>query len=947
MALDKQVAIYSIDTSAFYTYYEEFYVRKKYEFGIYKKMIDAQNMYSKITSKFKSYEKSLDDKDKTNDIKRQRLMFALRMAKRRLDLYNDIYNKNTAKCKFILNGGEIKVKKDLIYHQDGILEAVKNQSVNTREIRRDKISDKDGVSIFDSSLTRQLGLKTGKRIDDSLFIVRIYYFHILKDLMDNGYYYNGEKYIFFGCSAGQIRQKKAVFIKESLYKEHEKTIMCGLTIDEINNRDGMNVNKFMAYTSLINSATEVWEGFDIDKAVVVEDFETPYEDWVDYITYEEEEIDGKIYPPFSIVRRKMQVDIPHTDGFGIMLENNTTMVRLPFIKGLMSCTPYDTFIRQTKKRGKKWFKSKGYDYDNFGKVKDIYGKEYDILEDGIKYIFTKSQFKMWKYYDSWEQYKTYFKQYGCEACTCNEEEEEIKDARINYQMLQTLSDATNEELQILAKETNDEIVNSVRDRETMLKTMGVTKELERGTYLQQALKIYPELLADDFLKDTLKQNKASLVKQARSGRLRIDGKYTFVCPDIYAFMEWLFLGEKNPKGLLNTGEVSCSLYDNGIKLDCLRSPHLSIEHSIKKNVVNNRTKKWYKSKSIYTSTRDMITKMLQLDCDGDRLLVVQDKTLIDIAERNVATYNIVPLFYNMKKANAEILTNESLLKGLKDAYVGGNIGIDSNKISKCLNNMRPTTRDMTKKKYYETLSTNRRIMKCVKLLCMHNNFEIDYAKCLFSIEFDDETNEMIKEYTNQKLPHFFKFAKDKEDEGVENRNYSTVNRLYGVIKNPKLIFKATNLGTFDYTKLMKNPDIEVDENVISTFEYLKRNKKRLMKEHRDGKYKEYYIDSYIRNKLLDTGFSEEEIVDMLVKYCQENKMVNKNILWNSFGDIVLENIKQNVPQNTKLCDVCGERFEYNTDAKTPKLYCDKCSVEVDRKKSLERWKNNRKNQASK
>lgn len=935
MALDTQVNIYSIDTSAFYTYYENLYVRKKYEFDIYSKKTNQETLVNKAKSKFKAYKKknkSINNLEQT--IQYKRYEYFINKAQERLDTYNSVYNKRNNEIKFILNGGEINVKKEVICYQHGLLEAKREYHNNTREILPNKVSDKDGVSMFDSALTRQLNLKTGKEyLNDELFIVRVYYFHILKDLMDNGYTYNGHKYIFFGCSAGQIRQKKAVFIKESLYKKHEKTIMCGLTKEEINRRDGMNVNKFMAYTSLINSATEVWKDFDIDKAIVVEDFETPFEDWVDYITYEEEEIDGKKYPPFSIIRRKMPVVIPHTDGFGIMLDGTTTMVRLPFVKGLMGVCPFDTYIRQTRKKGKKWFKNNGYDYDAFGKVKDIYGEEYDIIKDDIRYIFTKSQFKMYKYYDSWNQYKEYFKKYNCEACICNEEDDDIKDARINYQMIQTLSDATDEELKELATETNNEILKSVNDRHTMLKTMGVDKDFERGTYLQQALNIYPELLADSFLKDTLKQNKASMVKQGRSGRLRIDGKYTFVCPDVYAFMEWLFLGIENPKGLLNTGEVSCSLYDNGIELDCLRSPHLSIEHSIQRNVVNSETKKWYKSNSIYTSTRDMITKMLQLDCDGDRLLVVKDSKLIEIAKRNVERYNIVPLYYNMKKANAEILTNESLLNGLKNAYVGGNIGLDSNRISRCLNNMLPITRNMNKQEYEYAMSENRKIMRCVKLLCMHNNFEIDYAKCLFTIEFDEKTDQMIKQYTKQKLPYFFKFAKDKKNSQIEPQNNSTMNRLVNIIANPKLTFKATNLGKYDYTKLMNNPEIEIDECVIEEFEWLKRNKKRLMKEHRDGKYKEYYIDGLIRRRLCNHGYSAIDVTDMLIKYCNDKKMVNKNILWNSFGDIIIKNLQTNIPGNTKLCEVCGERFELKSENDFSSIYCDKCKIEVEREKA--------------
>ena len=58
----------------------------------------------------------------------------------------------------------------------------------------------------------------------------------------NGFEYQGEKYIYFTSSAGQIRTKKVVFIKESLWQKHEKTIMCGLTIDAINAKGGNNPN---------------------------------------------------------------------------------------------------------------------------------------------------------------------------------------------------------------------------------------------------------------------------------------------------------------------------------------------------------------------------------------------------------------------------------------------------------------------------------------------------------------------------------------------------------------------------------------------------------------------------------------------------------------------------------------------------------------------------------
>lgn len=926
MTLDKQVNIYSVDTSAFYDYYERFYDRLKYRDNIVYKINSTYKKLKKIKSLYNSKLKS----ELLNELQVSRYKSLIKLLETRYDNYNSIFENRKNECKLLLSGNDIKVKRKFICHQEGVFKAKKNYSNYVRTILPSAISEKDGVSIFDSSLVRILKLDYDKQINDSMFIVRIYYFDILEDLMKNGFYYNNQKYIFFGCSAGQIRQKKAVFIKEDLFKAHEKTIMCGLTGEEINRRGGMNVNKYMAYTNLINSATEIWQGFDIDKSIVVDDFETNFIGDVDYITYEEEEIDGVIYPPYSIIRRKMPVAIPHTDGFGIMLDGKTTMVRLPFVKGLMGVCPYDKFIREFSKKKQ---------YRDCGKIKDIYGKEYDILADDIRYIFTKSQFKMWKYYDSWQQYKDYFKLYNCEACKCNEEEEEIKDAKINYQMLQTLSDMTNDELEILCKQTNDDILNAVKDRDTMLKTMGVSEKFNGGTYLQKCLKIYPELLSDSYLKETLKQNKASLVKQARSGRITIDGKYTFVCPDVYAFMEWLFLGIEEPKGLLETNEVSCNLFDDGIELDCLRSPHLSIEHTIRKNVISKEMKRWYKTSCIYTSTRDLISKVLQFDCDGDRLLLIKDKLIIDVAKRNVKRYDIVPLFYNMKKANSELVSNDSLLKGLKDAYVGGNIGIDSNKISKCLNNMVQITDDMSDKEIAFSMEENNKILKCVKLLCMHNNFEIDYAKTLFSIEFDETTEQMIKEYTSQKLPFFFKFAKDKMDDQVEEINNSTVNRMYHIIKNPRLNFNSSNVGICDHTKLMRNKDINIDNEVIKMLTYLKKNKKKIMKEHRDGKYKEYYINSYIRNRILEINNNIEDVSDMLVKYCFKNNVSNKDILFNSFGDVVLKNLETNIPKNTKQCNVCGERFEYVKKVGKPEIYCSTCK----REKELEKYAKYNKN----
>lgn len=239
----------------------------------------------------------------------------------------------------------------------------------TRELRQDAVTDKTVVNLFESDLTRSLGLEPFK-LTNELFIVNVFFFQVFNDLVKRGFIYNGEKYVFLTASAGQIRTKRFVAIKESSFKRIEQKLMCGLTIDETNERGGMNQNKFLAYLALMNSATDVWKDFDIDKSIVVDDWETAVPGLVDHI-------DGVTY---EIKREMTNTVIPHMDGCGIMLDGTTRMCRLPWVKGLMVAFPFDKFI-QEKCGGQ-------------AVVTDIYGQDHDIIAEGIRYIFTKSQFKL-------------------------------------------------------------------------------------------------------------------------------------------------------------------------------------------------------------------------------------------------------------------------------------------------------------------------------------------------------------------------------------------------------------------------------------------------------------------------------------------------------------------------------------------------------------------------
>ena len=111
-----------------------------------------------------------------------------------------------------------------------------------RCVRESELHDNNVISVFESSLTRTIGIKRDE-LTDALIVVQVYYFDVFKDISFYGFMYKGEKYKYFTSSAGQIRKKKAVFIKESVWNDIEKTVMCGLTIEAINAKGGNNVKQ--------------------------------------------------------------------------------------------------------------------------------------------------------------------------------------------------------------------------------------------------------------------------------------------------------------------------------------------------------------------------------------------------------------------------------------------------------------------------------------------------------------------------------------------------------------------------------------------------------------------------------------------------------------------------------------------------------------------------------
>lgn len=166
---------------------------------------------------------------------------------------------------------------------------------------------------------------------------------------------------------------------------------------------------------------------------------------------------------------------------------------------------------------------------------------------------------------------------------------------------------------------------------------------------------------------------------------------------------------------------------------------------------------------------------------------------------------------------------------------------------------------------------------------------------------------------------------------MEAINHSCVNRLRAMIPRKSLKFKFDGMSEFDYRTLMNDPNIRIDTRVTRKFAALSREYKfnYNLNSNNDN---EQYIASYIRKSMLDTGYPENDIVDMLIKELfGVRKTKKKLVFWSCYGDVVLTNIQNNIDKNFVTCNKCGVRFykSYKTEA-----VCVNCkSRDVDKSKT--------------
>lgn len=513
---------------------------------------------------------------------------------------NNLYIKTTfkeaRKNAKIISVGDNQVLKFIRNIKDESLEEIKEKISNLNELKKSELEQKEINMAKVISLQNEINeilfvpdllfIKTDTTKKDYKYIARNYF--TVEIEINNKIYKT--KYKRLCAGAGQLRQNSATFVNVELYDMLVQIMMCGLTKKRIGK---INLAKFGAYFALNLSATRQ---VSTPKICVVSDYEFPLRNQkVDWIYTKD---DGEM----DIETRYIDFQMNAFDGSGMICPRmaeiwqkdlkldylpSSFIIRSPWIKGLVSVFDFHKFAKEIAKTET---------------IKDLYGVEYNV--DDIDVILTASQFKMYKKYESFQEYMYYHQKYhhSFGVTRVNKKESDFV-TPLNYQYIQS-NNFTENSIKELAQPTIDWIFKTLSGNPlySYLFLIGLhendsVEDIEKSLDFNIAKCLLYNL---DILKDPYVTEKIySLIKKkinlAKIGKVLVEGSYDFQIPDLYAMAEHSF--GMDVRGLLPPKCLYSKRWVNkGVKkVSCQRSPLVApAENQIMNVYSDEKCNEWFK-----------------------------------------------------------------------------------------------------------------------------------------------------------------------------------------------------------------------------------------------------------------------------------------------------------------------------------------------------------------
>lgn len=685
-----------------------------------------------------------------------------------------------------------------------------------RKLRGDHRTCKE---IFDSVNMMRQNLRSAKkdgRSDDArIFSQFIYKTLFIKDIVSveskvksdyrrvakSGFYLNGVRYVRFSASAGQIRHNTVLFVADDIAKPLNEILMCGIDkkVKEI------NIAKLSAYFSLSTSSV-LW--VTEPRVCIIKDFNTiiPRQK-IDWICNTE---DGKKY----VEERDVDVELNSADGQGLVdplmakqwsedmgldYVASSYVIRSIWVKG--NVVPFD-FREYAIEHG-------------INTITDIYGHEYDIYE--IDLLLSESQFKMHKYYESWQEYLSYTKKNGIKWGVARYNKREDPEMSLtNYQYIQIM-DINEDDIKQLLAPTVDWIhkICSGDELYALLYCFGGFDADQNVKYndvytraqnlAMKAVVKNPDFLKDAYVQRKIYRNIVECINRAKLGKVWMHGNYQFMISDPIAQC-------RNALGLSPDGEIPADhIYsqfwnerNNGdVDKDVvlLRSPCLDKhEANVCKLYQSREANTWYKhikSGIIYSIYDTSVCRHSDSDFDGDIVFSTDDPIFLKGSQKDTTN----PIMYDKQPVASHKICHRNFVETDIRGF-GTKVGTYSN-YSTIIEAMLPLFQKPEQFRQRDELLTRKKLLREI------NGQEIDRIKGVeakgpdkdtwlryWQIDPDDDDATKAEKYYHNSLviskkPYFFRYLYpelNKKYKQYESSYNDKSKALFGV-KLKKLLGK--------------------------------------------------------------------------------------------------------------------------------------------------------------
>lgn len=719
-----------------------------------------------------------------------------------------------------------EINDKLFYEKDGkqyakaVVNVTFNYGNNNKKVDLDIHSEKDlNNSTFDK-VSYKYKRENGKRIEDTDEAYGLYQHNymttkeIREQLYKNGFKLDGKQYVRFKRSSGASRVGKCLFIRKDLYKKMMDWSYMGLKYGK---NDVMDLASMEAYISLTTSS--IIDTIDIDpkSILVIEDYNSVFEDEVMATEWCEEE------ERLKTSKKKTKVSNSIWDGQSLLdssvfeekyKDKGFLLLRNRFFKSACFNTNIQQFFRD----------------NNIVNISQLKG--FTLAEDvkDIKMITTPSSIKYLKF-------KSH-KLFGDDRDKCLRYWIENTDnmfglvkyekpptnmfemVQTHYQLLNTLP-LSFDDMRELLKPTLDYIKLLKDDLAVLRNHIGIKSstidnnnldDIEFNFVNSDEMVYKMLMITDDFASTKIfKRYKDKLIESyknnIRKGHILINGNYSVLFGNGYEMLK-ASCGLFDGNSLLGNDEVSVKSFDNNIDLIGIRSPHVTMGNIwCCKNTYKEEINTYFNSSNFIIHVNSINSNLLErlsgADFDSDQILISDNKILVNSAKKIYGKF-LVPNDFTPKKTTTR--TNSIEHKADLDIKTSKNLIGEIINLSQILNS-----------EYWDRLKQGKSVeglYEIISQLDVMSCIEIDKAKKESVVNSEKE----LKLIRDSEFISYGEITRDKKKKKVMCRPYFF--KFVGEGKNYKFVKKDTPMDYLEQIIDKEIPRVSKLENSMSITELL-------------------------------------------------------------------------------------------------------------------------------